>query len=126
VAAGRVWTIGASGVLYGLDPGTGQVRQQASIGGLANHFPTPSVGAGLLLAPSASHVVAFAAVTGTAAPPPSPATSPASRPASQPGPDDSGGLPAGAIAGLTVAGAAVLAGIGWLARRRRPSRPRSR
>jgi polyvinyl alcohol dehydrogenase (cytochrome) len=128
VAAGRVWTIGPSGVLYGLDPGTGQVRQQASIGGLANHFPTPSVGAGLLLAPSASHVVAFAAVTGarTAAPPASPATSPASRPTSQSRPADSGGLPAGAIAGLTVAGAAVLAGIGWLAWRRRPSRPRSR
>ena len=28
VAAGLVWTIGQNGVLYGLDPATGQVRQQ--------------------------------------------------------------------------------------------------
>ena len=38
---------------------TGQVRQQAAIGNLANHFPTPAVGAGLLLAPTADRVVAF-------------------------------------------------------------------
>jgi polyvinyl alcohol dehydrogenase (cytochrome) len=61
VAAGRVWTIGQNGILYGLDPTTGAVQQQVSIGTPANHFPTPSVGAGLLLAPSADHVVAFAA-----------------------------------------------------------------
>jgi hypothetical protein len=61
VAAGLVWTIDASGTLEGLAPGTGKVRQQASIGAPANHFPTPSVGAGLLLAPSANRVVAFRA-----------------------------------------------------------------
>jgi outer membrane protein assembly factor BamB len=61
VAAGLVWTIGQNGTLYGLDPSTGAVRQQASIGVPANHFPTPSVGDGLLLAPSANRVVAFSA-----------------------------------------------------------------
>jgi polyvinyl alcohol dehydrogenase (cytochrome) len=61
VAAGLVWSIGQSGVLYGLDPSTGQVRQQASIGAPANHFPTPSIGDGLLLAASATRVVAFRA-----------------------------------------------------------------
>ena len=61
VAAGLVWTIGQNGTLYGLDPATGAVRQQASIGVPANHFPTPSAADGLLLAPSADQVVAFAA-----------------------------------------------------------------
>ena len=62
VAAGLVWTIGQNGELYGLDPDTGEVRQQASVGEQANHFPTPSVGDGLLLAPSADRVVAYRAV----------------------------------------------------------------
>jgi outer membrane protein assembly factor BamB len=61
VAAGLVWTIGDSGVLYGLNPVTGTVRQQVAIGSVANHFPTPSIGNGLLLAPTADHVVAFRA-----------------------------------------------------------------
>lgn len=67
VAAGLVWTIGQNGILYGLNAGTGQVQQQASIGAPANHFPTPSVGDGLLLAPSANRVVAFSARSTTAA-----------------------------------------------------------
>jgi len=37
------------------------VVQQAAIGAEANSFPTPSVGDGLLLAPSANTVVAFKA-----------------------------------------------------------------
>jgi len=61
VAAGLVWTIGQNGMLYGLDPATGKVRQQVAIGAPANHFPTPSVGDGLLLAACADNVVAFAA-----------------------------------------------------------------
>lgn len=66
VAAGLVWTIGQNGVLYGLNPSTGAVQQRSSIGVPANHFPTPSVGDGLLLAPSANHVVAFkGTVSGT-------------------------------------------------------------
>jgi hypothetical protein len=64
--------MGQNGVLYGLDPATGRVRQQATIGAPANHFPTPSVGDGLLLAASADQVVAFAApapgATSTATP----------------------------------------------------------
>jgi outer membrane protein assembly factor BamB len=66
VAGGLVWTIGQDGTLYGLDPSTGTVRQQASIGVPANHFPTPSVGDGLLLAPAADRVVAFQATTSAA------------------------------------------------------------
>ncbi|MGA2294816.1 MAG: hypothetical protein ABSG24_06275, partial [Acidimicrobiales bacterium] len=61
LAAGLVWTIGQNGVVYGLDPNTGEVRQQASIGAVANHFPTPSVGDGLFLVPGAYRVVAFPA-----------------------------------------------------------------
>lgn len=59
VAAGLVWSISQSGVLYGLSPATGAVRQQVTIGAPTNHFPTPSVGDGLLLAPSSNRVVAF-------------------------------------------------------------------
>jgi outer membrane protein assembly factor BamB len=58
-AAGLVWTIGQNGTLYGLNPATGAVRQQATVGAPANHFPTPSVGDSLLLAASAIRVVAF-------------------------------------------------------------------
>jgi outer membrane protein assembly factor BamB len=61
VAGGLVWTIGQNGRLYGLDPATGKIRQQALIGIPANHFPTPGIGAGLLLAPSAQNVIAFRA-----------------------------------------------------------------
>jgi outer membrane protein assembly factor BamB len=59
VAGGLVWTIGQNGRLYGLDPATGKVRQETAIGTPANHFPTPGIGAGLLLAPSAHNVIAF-------------------------------------------------------------------
>ncbi len=64
IAAGLVWTIGANGTLYGLNPATGAVAQQATVGVPANHFPTPGVGDGLLLATSADHVVAFPALAG--------------------------------------------------------------
>jgi outer membrane protein assembly factor BamB len=59
LAAGRIWTIGQNGFLYGLNPANGQVLQQAEVGAVANHFPTPSVGDGLLLVPTATRVVAF-------------------------------------------------------------------
>jgi outer membrane protein assembly factor BamB len=59
VAGGLVWTIGQDGKLYGLDPATGKIRQQAAIGAPANHFPTPGIGAGLMLAASARNVIAF-------------------------------------------------------------------
>jgi hypothetical protein len=71
-AGGLVWSIGGS-TLYGLDPASGAEVQHVSVGGQANHFPTPSVGDGLLLAPNADQVVAFsgsAGVPGPPAPPP--------------------------------------------------------
>ena len=49
-AGGLVWSIGGSS-LYGLNPTNGAKVQQVSVGGEANHFLTPSVGDGLLLAP---------------------------------------------------------------------------
>jgi outer membrane protein assembly factor BamB len=61
VAAGLVWTIGQNGILYGLDPATGQVRRRATIGVPANHFPTPAVGGGVLLVACANAVIAFSA-----------------------------------------------------------------
>jgi outer membrane protein assembly factor BamB len=61
MAVGLVWTIGRDGVLYGLDPATGRVRHQVTIGVPANHFPTPSLGDGLLLAACAENVVAIVA-----------------------------------------------------------------
>jgi outer membrane protein assembly factor BamB len=60
IAAGLVWSIGQNGVLYGYDPTTGAVRRQVTVGQAANHFPTPSVGDGLFLVPTATQVVAFA------------------------------------------------------------------
>jgi hypothetical protein len=59
VAAGLVWTISQAGKLEGLDSSTGKIRQESSIGAAVNHFPTPSVGDGLFLAPSANRVIAF-------------------------------------------------------------------
>jgi outer membrane protein assembly factor BamB len=64
VAAGLVWTINYKGVLFGLDPATGSVRRQVSVGAVANHFPTASVGDDLLLVPTANQVVAFRARAG--------------------------------------------------------------
>jgi hypothetical protein len=123
VAAGLVWTIGQNGVLYGLSPDTGQVRQQAPIGALANHFPTPSVADGLLLAPTADQVVAFPTSDSPVAGTPTPATSqlPTSQASGPPAAAApvGGGLPAGAIAGLVVAGLVVIGGAGWLVWRRR-------
>jgi outer membrane protein assembly factor BamB len=103
VAAGLVWTIGQNGVLYGLDPATGQVRQQVTIGAPANHFPTPSVADGLLLAPAADNVVAFAA------PAPGTATAPATT--ASPAPTHaSGRFPAAAAFGAAV----LIIALGWL------------
>ncbi len=59
VAAGLVWTVGKNGVLYGLTPATGQVRQQVAIGAVDNDFTTPSVGDGLMLVASSYRVMAF-------------------------------------------------------------------
>jgi outer membrane protein assembly factor BamB len=126
MVVGLIWTIGQNGTLYGLDPTTGAVRQQASIGAPANHFPAPSAGDGLLLAPSARNVVAFTvsgsgAAAPTTAPAAAPTTARTSPPASQPGPAGGGGLPPGAIAGIVAGGLVVIGGAGWLLWRRRTS-----
>jgi hypothetical protein len=118
---GLVWTIGSDGVLYGLNPTSGTVTEQATIGAPANHFPTPSVGAGLLLAPSSNRVVAFSASTAT--PLASTTTTTAQRetttssaPTKQPA-----GTNPWVIAGAVLGGIAVLAATTWLSRRRRSS-----
>jgi outer membrane protein assembly factor BamB len=109
VAAGLVWTIGQNGELYGLDPATGKIRQRASIGTVANHFPTPTVADGLMLAPAADDVVAFTASSSRAAPAVTPLTTPTRVRRSRPA------LPGG----LLIVGVLVMAGIVWLLSRQR-------
>jgi outer membrane protein assembly factor BamB len=120
VAAGLVWTIGQNGTLYGLDPASGSIKQQATIGSPANHFPTPSVAGGLLLAASADHVVAFSAgATGAAGAASATAAATGSAPQPAPAPADHTAACLAAIAFAAV----VVIGLGWLlARRQRSAR----
>ena len=124
IAAGLVWTIGQNGTLYGLDPATGQVRQQVAIGMPANHFSTPSTGDGLLLAASADNVVAFAA------PAPGAATTPAAGQVRPTGGQAHSAPAASApaapthlrprdIAAIALGALVVIAGLGWFLWRRR-------
>ncbi len=127
VAGGLVWTIGQNGVIYGLNPSSGAIQQQATIGAPANHFPTPSVGAGLLLATSATHVVAFAAPTApsptTVSTAPSTTTAPRVTTTTAAAPTTQSGTSAATIAAVVVAClAAVAAGIWLVLRRRRRTR----
>jgi hypothetical protein len=70
VAGGLVWTIDQGGNLWGLDPATGNgVIQITMSNGVANHFPTPAVGDGLLLAPATNEVNAYDGPFGTPPPP---------------------------------------------------------
>ena len=115
VAAGLVWTIGQNGTLYGLDPSTGAVRQQASIGVPANHFPTPSVGGGVLLAPAANRVVAFR-TTDLSSTATTIAKAAKVHPARKSKHSGTGGV------GFVVVGLVLLTGIGLLVRRRHRSR----
>ncbi len=75
VAGGAVWTIDAGGGnLYGLNPDNLDVVLQGpfSLGGsIGNHFPTPTVADGLVLAPGDSAVYAFVGPAGLPPPPPS-------------------------------------------------------
>jgi hypothetical protein len=71
VAGGYVWTIGGS-TLNALDPNTGNMLQHFPLGSEANHFPTPTVADGLLLAPSSNQVHAFVGPAGLPPPPPPP------------------------------------------------------
>jgi hypothetical protein len=105
MAGGLVWTIGQNGRLYGLGPATGKIRQQAAIGTPANHFPTPGIGAGLMLVPSARKVIAFRTSAAGAA---SPAAQ-RGRHYAAPGPSG------GRIAGIVLACLVAIGAFGWLA-----------
>ena len=124
VAAGLVWTIGQNGVLDGLDPATGAVERTVSVGVAYNHFPTPGVGDGLLLVPSARQVVAFAATapTSPAAVPPTTSTTTGHHGGSAP-PAATSGLSGGGLAAIVilsvVAAAVVVGGVVLFLRRRR-------
>lgn len=59
IAGNKVWTMSQSGILYGLRKTNGTAAVTLNVGAPANHFPTPAVGDGLLLAPSSDQVVAF-------------------------------------------------------------------
>ncbi len=130
VVAGLVWTIGQNGVLYALRPSSGTVAAQARVGAPANHFPTPSVGDGLLLAPAADRVVAFAASSPAAGAGTSTSTSTtAARPTTTvpatttTAPAPAGGSSAGVTAAAVIGGLAVAGGLTWaLVRRRRARR----
>jgi polyvinyl alcohol dehydrogenase (cytochrome) len=122
VAGGLVWTIGSNGVLYGLSPNSGAVEDHATIGAPANHFPTPSLGAGLLLAPSAQRVVAFKATTSGTAPAPATTTSPGPSTTVPATAVPAGGTSPWVIAAAIAGAIAVLAVLTWLIRRRRGRR----
>ncbi len=68
VAGDLVWSMGGSS-LYGLDPQTGAAVVTLGVGQPANHFPTPSVGDGLLLVDGTEQVHAFAGSAGLPGPP---------------------------------------------------------
>ena len=69
IADGLVWTIGADNAVHGLDPANGGQVVSITFGGYVNHFPTPSVGDGLLLLPGADQVFAFMGPAGSPPPP---------------------------------------------------------
>ena len=70
IADGLVWTIGGDDAVHGLNPANGDEVVSIPFGGSANHFPTPSVGDGLLLLPGTNQVFAFMGPAGLPPPPP--------------------------------------------------------
>ena len=68
IAAGLIWTIGSDSAVHGLNPANGKEVVSIPFGASANHFPTPSVGDGLLLLPGTDQVLAFMGPAGR--PPP--------------------------------------------------------
>ena len=126
VAGGLVWSIGQDGTLFGLSPTTGAVRQSVTVGAAANHFPTPSVGDGLLLAPAADSVVAFSASSASTTPTPT-ATTATTSPltlGSESGSSSGGGLSSGTVAAIVIGGVLAAAfAAAWIIGRRRRRRP---
>jgi hypothetical protein len=73
IAGGLVWTIDHNGgILYGLDPSSLVARRTFPLGLVTNHFPTPTVADGLLLAAATNTVHAFKGRAGLPPPPPGP------------------------------------------------------
>jgi polyvinyl alcohol dehydrogenase (cytochrome) len=70
IADGLVWTIGGDNAVHALNPATGHEVLKIPFGGYANHFPTPSVGDGLLLLPGTNQLFAFMGPAGLPPPPP--------------------------------------------------------
>jgi outer membrane protein assembly factor BamB len=70
IADGLVWTIGGDNAVHALNPDSGREIASIPFGRYANHFPTPSVGDGLLLLPGTSQVFAFMGPAGLPPPPP--------------------------------------------------------
>ncbi|MGH9061922.1 MAG: hypothetical protein ACRDZY_20770, partial [Acidimicrobiales bacterium] len=63
LAGGLVWLVDRTGTVVGLDPATGAVRQQGSVGAaFASRFPTLSAAGGRLFVPGGSRVVSFTGV----------------------------------------------------------------
>jgi outer membrane protein assembly factor BamB len=71
VAGGMVWSIGG-GQLTALNASTGATVQQFALGSTPTSFPSPSAADGLVLAPSADQIHAFAGPAGLPGPPLSP------------------------------------------------------
>ena len=123
VAGGLVWTIGQNGKLYGLSPARGKIRQEASIGVPANHFPTPGIGAGLLLATSARRVIAFR-ISAAGASQGAGATASVARDSrhdASPGPGAGGSIVTDVVVACLIA-AAAFGWFIWLVRRQRRAR----
>ena len=96
------------------------------IGAVANHFPTPAVAGGLLLAPAATDVVAFSASGSSAVTPTPPPSCPDHRPDGPAGRSShsrraAAGCRPAAIAGIVAGGLVLIGGAGWLLWRRRYS-----
>lgn len=68
VADGLIWTI-AGNAVHGLNPTNGKAIVSIPYGASANHFPTPSVGDGLLLLPGVNQILAFKGPDGLPPPP---------------------------------------------------------
>jgi outer membrane protein assembly factor BamB len=70
IADGLVWTIGGDNAVHGLNLANGKEVVSIPFGGSANHFPTLSVGDGLLLVPGTDQVFAFRGPAGLPPRPP--------------------------------------------------------
>lgn len=74
IAGGLVWSLDSQGAVWGLNPANGaHVVSEKTNAGEANHFPTPTVADGLLLAPTTDQVFAY---EGPAGRPPAPSPVP--------------------------------------------------